>query len=570
KLIQNLFTTLANQRLQELTQKGNAPFIYGGVDFSSYARGYESFNGYVGTGTGDVTKGLAALTEEIERIKRFGFTANELERAKKSMTAGYERAFNNRDKTESASFVQEYIDHFLDNEPSPGIEKEFDYLKSLLPGITLDEVNGVSAIFKDEKNKVVYAVGPEPKAGEKTPVDTALLAVIDNGSKLDLKAYEEKAIAADLLKKMPTAGKIVSTSKDAVLGTTEMKLSNGVTVTLKSTDFKNDQILMGATRAGGKDNYGLEDKYNAEYASAIVSAMGVGEFSPTDLKKMLAGKIASVSPAFGPNSEGFRGSSSVKDVETMLQLLNLYVNEPRRDTALFRTFVQRNKSQFAMLSSNPQAAFADTMYKTLYANNPMAPVVVPKSENFDKISLDKSLAIYKERFGDMSGMNFVIVGSFKEAEIRPLIEKYIASLPTTGKKFMAVDNKVRPIEGRHLFSVNKGKEQKSLIYAVFSGETPYSEDQELKLSAVSEVLNIRIIEELREKVQGIYGGGTYASLEKVPYSNYAFMLQLPCGPEKVDTLLKAVNNEFRLIADKGPAQSYLDKVKIQWKEAYKT
>jgi zinc protease len=206
----------------------------------------------------------------------------------------------------------------------------------------------------------------------------------------------------------------------------------------------------------------------------------------------------------------------------------------------------------------------------LYANNPLAPVAVPKSSFFDKVDLDRALAIYKERFGDATGMHFVFVGSFKEAEIKPLIEKYIASLPASGKKFNYVDNKVRPIAGKQIIEVNRGKEQKSLIVAMYSGEVPYSEDLELKLQGVSEILNIRIIEELREKVQGIYGGGSFASIDKVPYSNYAFMLQLPCGPEKVDTLLKAVEKEFRLIADKGPEQSYLDKVKQQWKEQYRT
>ena len=355
-----------------------------------------------------------------------------------------------------------------------------------------------------------------------------------------------------------------------MLGTTELKLSNGITVTLKPTDFKNDQILMGATRPGGKNNYGVADKYNVEYAVPIVNAMGVGDFSPTDLKKALAGKTASVNPVFSAISDGLRGSSSVKDLESMLQLTNLYLTQPRKDTALFHSFVQRNKSQYAMLGSNPQAAFIDTMYKVLYANNELAPIAVPKSAYFDKIDLDRSLAIYKERFSDAAGMHFVFVGSFKESDIKPLIEKYIASLPVSGKKFNFVDNKVRPVSGTKALNVNKGKEQKSLILAMYSGEIPYSEDMELKLQAMSEVLNIRIIEELREKVQGIYGGGSFASFDKAPYSNYAFMLQLPCGPEKVDTLLKAVNKEFRDIAQKGPEQSYLDKVKQQWREQYKT
>jgi zinc protease len=355
-----------------------------------------------------------------------------------------------------------------------------------------------------------------------------------------------------------------------VLGTTELKLSNGVSVTLKSTKFKDDQIIMASTRAGGKNNYGLADKYNAEYSTAIVNAMGVGAFSPTDLKKALAGKSVSVSPTFSAIAEGTKGNSTKKDLESMFQLNYLYFTEPRKDTALFKSFVQRNKTQYAMISANPQAAFIDTMYKALYNNNPLAPVFIPNSSYYDKIDLDRSLAIYKERFGDANGMNFVIVGSFKEEEMLPLIEKYIASLPSTTKKFAYKDNKVRTVSGKKEITVNKGKEQKSLILAFYAGEIPYSEDLDLKAQAMSEILNIRIIEELREKVQGIYGGGTFASLEKVPYGNYSFVLQLPCGPEKVDTLLKAVRKEFELIAKKGPEKSYLDKVKKQWIEQYKT
>ena len=569
-LIEQMFTSMLNQRLQELTQKENPPFIFAASNFQTFARGYQAFNVFAGTGTGDVTKGLNAVAEEIERVKRYGFTAAELERAKKNTLTFYEKEYNNRDKTESENYVQEYINHFLEQEPTPGIEKEFEYAKALLPGITIEEVNTMTKRFKDEKNKFVFALGPDPKPNQALPEGKDLLAIMDAKEKADIKPYEEKAIASTLISTQPKSGKIVSQTKDAVLKTTELKLSNGVTVTLKPTDFKNDQIVMGATRAGGKNNYGLADKYNAEYATAIVNTMGVGEFSPTDLKKVLAGKSVSVNPVFSATSEGVKGNSTVKDLETLFQLTYLYFTNPRKDTALFNSFVQKNKSQYANISANPQAAFIDTMYKTLFSNNPLAPVAVPKSEYYDKIKLDRSFAIYKERFGDANGMNFVFVGSFKEEEIIPLIEKYIASLPTTTKKFTFSDNKVRPLSGKKSLSVSKGKEEKSLILAFYTGELPYSEDLELKVQAMSEILNIRIIEELREKVQGIYGGGTFAELEKYPYANYSFVLQLPCGPEKVDTLLKAVNKEFAMIVKDGPAQSYLDKVKKQWIEQYKT
>lgn len=569
-LVKQLFTSLLNQRLQELSQKENPPFLYAGADFSSLARGYESFNATAGTGTGDVTKGLSALAEEIERVKKFGFTVGELERAKKNMLTGYERAYNNRDKTESANYTQEYIAYFLKGEPSPGIEKEFSYAKELLPGISLEDVNAVTSKFNNQKNRFVYVMGPAPKATDSLPRENDLLAIIDAKERASITAYEEKAVAAKLLQTEPAPGKIVSRTINNVLGTTELTLSNGVKVTLKPTDFKNDQILMGANRAGGKNYYDLADKYNAEYATSIVSAMGVGNFSPTELRKVLAGKSVSVSPFFSAVSEGFRGNAGVKDIESLFQLVYLYATAPRKDTALYHSFVQKNKSQFAMLSANPQTAFIDTMYRVMYNNNPLAPVAVPKTEYYDKLQLDRSFAIYKERFGDAKGMNFVFVGSFTEQQITPLIEKYLASLPSGNIMSAIIDNKVRPVAGKQTLNVSKGKEDKSLILAFYSGETPYSEDLGLKLQALSEVLNIRIIEELREKVQGIYGGGTFAGLEKLPYANYSFVLQLPCGPEKVDTLLKAIHNEFAGISKNGPADSYLDKVKKQWKEKYRT
>jgi zinc protease len=568
-LIEQMFVSMLNERLQELTQKENPPFIYGAADFDSYAHGYQSFNAMAAAGTGDIQKALNALAEEIERVKRFGFTAAELQRAKKTMQAQYERTYNNRAKTESADYVEEYMNNFLMQEPIPGIEKEFEYVKVLLPVVTLDEVNAVSKGIKDQKNLFVYMSGPESKDSTTLLTDKDLLAIIDAKAKADIKPYEEKAVATNLLNKEPKAGKVLAITKNAILGTTDYKLSNGITVTLKPTDFKNDQIIMGATRAGGKNSYGLADKYNAEYMTAVTGAMGVGAFSPTDLSKALAGKSVSVNPVFTTISDGFRGNSSVKDLATMFQLTYLHCTAPRGDTALFRAFVQRNKLQFAMISANPQAAFVDTMYKTLFDNNPLAQVLVPNSAYFDKISYDRVLAIHKERFGDLSGMHFVFAGSFKESDIKPLIEKYIASLPTTGKKFTITDNKVRPITGKRTFVVNKGKEDKSLILAFYSGETPYSEDIELKAQALSEVLNIRIIEELREKIQGIYGGGTSADVGKYPYPNYNFVVQLPCGPEKVDTLVKSIKKEFSEMVAKGPDTTYLNKVKKQWLEQHK-
>ncbi|MEO6837403.1 MAG: insulinase family protein [Ginsengibacter sp.] len=568
-LVKDIFSTLLNERLRELTQKENPPFIYAGAGFGSDARGYESFNAYIATGNSDSLNGLKAFQEEMERVKKYGFTQAELDRTKSNMLASMERAFNEKDKTESANYVNEYVENFLSQEPIPGIQNEDKYYKELLPQITIEDINTIGEKLSQNSNEFIALTGPDPKSGTVMPTDAEILAVNAEVAKMDIKPYEEKAVSTELLTKIPVAGKITGIKKNAVLGTTDFTLSNGVTVTLKHTDFKNDQILMSAVRPGGKDNYGVNDKYNAEYMIPVISSMGVGNFSPVDLKKALTGKTVNVRPTFGSSSEGMSGSSSVKDLESMMQLIYLYGTSPRVDTSLFRSFIQKNKAQLAFLSANPQVGFIDTLYKEMYHNSPLAPIAVPKVEYFDNLNLDRIMQIYKERFEDLNGMHFTFVGSINEEELKPLLEKYIASLPATSKKFKYVDNKLRPVTGKVDLNYYKGKEPKALILVVYSGQVAFSDALDLKAQAVSEILNIRIIENLREKIQGIYGGGTQVQLEKIPYSNYSFFLQLPCGPEKADTLLIAANSEIQGLIKNGPSKENLDKVKKQWHEQHK-
>ena len=567
ELLNSLYTSILGNRLQELTQKENPPFAYAYAGFGGYAKNYQSFSIQGGTGSNDVQKGMDAALTELERVKRYGFTEAELERIKKNIISSYERSWNNRDKTESAQFADEYIRNFTDNEAVPGIDAEFEMIKKLLPTIKLAEVNAITELFKNEKNRFTYVMGPD--AGSKLPGTAAIVAMLDaKATDGSIKPYEEKTIATALLTTKPQAGKVLTSKKNAALGTTELVLSNGVKVTLKVTDFKNDQILFSASRYGGLSNYSLKDKYSAENAVNMVASMGVGSFSPTDLGKAMAGKVAMLRPAIANYSAGFSGNSSKKDIETLFQLLNLYVKEPRKDSALYKSVIQRGKAQVAMLGANPQVAFIDTLTKVLYNNNPLAPTAVPKIANFDKIDLDRSLAIYKERLGDVGGMNISIVGSFDEKEMISLLEKYVAGLPATGKSTYT-DNKVKLFTGTNDFRFKKGKEDKSLIIGILHGEIPYSESTALKFSGLGDAMNIIITEEMREKIQGIYGGAASIEYSKIPTGRYQFVLQLPCGPAKVDTLIAAFNHELKKMAEAGVAQSYVDKVKKAWLEKYK-
>jgi zinc protease len=567
-LIKNLFTGMLNQRLRDLIQSSKPPFVYASSYFGSYARGYEGFAAAAVASQDGPEAALKALVTEIERVKKYGYTEAELDRARKQMLANMERLYNDRDKTESDRYVSEYVNNFLNKEPIPGIAKEFEYYKALLPSIKLTEINALAEPLKKNENIFLTLQGPEA-TDKQLPDSTKLLAVVNEAKKGDIKPYEEKAIASTLLKQQPTPGKITAEKKVEPTGVTELTLSNGAKVILKPTDFKNDEIVMTSFHKGGISNYGADKKYSANYSGTIVQTMGVGEFSPTDLNKFLAGKVVRVSPRVSGISVGVSGNSSVKDLETMLQLTHLYLTAPRKDEALFNGWKEKQKSttQFAM--ADPQTAFIDSFYRAIYNNDPLTPVNVPRPEYFDQINLDDALNIYKTLTGDASDFTFIFTGSIDVNKIKPLLETYIGSLPSTGKPASFKDNGLRLVKGQKELKYYKGTEDKSLILQVFSDEVKYSEDLELKAQALTEIINIKVIDDLREKLSAIYGGGMSMNVSKYPYSNFSAVLQLPTGPKAIDTLLSSFKAELDKIKQSGPEQSDLDKVKKQWIERYR-
>ena len=562
-LIEQLFNAMLNSRFREISQKPNPPFLFAGGNFGALVNGYNQFSVNASTATNDPIKALKVIINEIERVQQFGFTAAELERAKKNQFSFYESAFKNKDKAESAELIEELLTVFLDDNVAPGITNEFEYVKLAHTQITIADVNKLADKIKESKGKFINVTGPDKPSGFALPTDNELLATVKAAQAEKVTAYEEKAVAKDLLSKAPKTGKIISKTEDKKLGTTNLTLSNGVTVTLKTTDFKDDEIKFTAARKGGSSNYGIKDKYSAAYATAVQAAMGFGNFTPADLTKAMSGKKAFAGVGYTDTKDNLSGNATIKDLETMFQMLYLKVTDQRKDTALFSSFVKKNKAQFANILSNPQAAFYDTLMKYMYNNNAMAPIAVPSPTYYDKISLDRAMAIYKERVGDVTGMHFVIVGSFTNEMMMPLLEKYVASLPANGKKTNYIDNKVRPIRGNKLLEVKKGTEQKSLVLQMYSGDVPYSEDAALKADAMTEALNIKIIEEIREKAQAIYGGGVFGGLTKEPYPSYSMMAQLPTGPEKVETVLKGLKAEIEKIQKNGPSAETLEKVKKQ-------
>jgi zinc protease len=566
-MVERLFTSMLSQRLQELTQKPNPPFLFGASSLGEFVRGYEAYSSFAVLGKDGVEPAINAIIQENERARKFGFTSSELDRLKKILMKNIERAYNERDKTESANITQEYIRHFLEKEPIPGIENEYAYHKQYLEGITLKEVNEYASetIPPDTASKLIILTGPE-KADFKIPSNEELLAIADQAAKGEVSAYEEHAVAASLMEKIPAPGKIVSEKKLPDVGVTEITLSNGVRVLLKPTDFKNDQIIMTASRFGGQYLYDPKERLDAEYASAIVSTMGVSNFTPVDLRKVLAGKSVSVTPRLGTISESLNGQCSAADLETMLQLTHLYFTQPRHDAELFKSFVTKQQAMYQNMSSDPQYLFQDSVMTILYKNHPWAPRV-PKSEIFGKIDDKRALSIYKERFGNASGFNFVLVGKFDLAACKSLLATYLGSLPASTKKSAFKDVGLRPAKDlkKEIF---KGTEPKSFIRMFWNGEAPYTTDEQLKVQALTEVLNIKLIEKLREDLAGIYGGGMFGSLNKHPYNHFSMGASLPCGPENVEKLIAATHEEIEKIKKDGPSVEDLNKVKETWRQQH--
>lgn len=567
-MIRQLFTSMLSQRMTELTQQAEPPFIFGGSFIGGYARGYEEFQSIAYVGKTGVEPAVSAVIKENERARKFGFTAAELERTKKMMMKSMERAYNERDKTESSAFVREYVEHYLTGEPAPGIENEYNYFKQYLDAISLEDVNSYAAatIPVDTAHKLVVLTGPE-KAEFDIPTNDALLKMAENASKVELKAYEEKAVAETLMENTPEGGKIVSEKTNKDLGTTELTLQNGIVVILKPTDFKNDQVIMAASRPGGYYLFDVSDRFTAEFASTVVSQMGTADFSPVDLRKVLAGKNAGVSPRISSINETVNGQASASDIETMLQLTHLSFTAPRKDPDLFQSFISRQQALYQNMLADPQFTFQDSVIRILYGKHPWAPKL-PRPENFAQINLEKALTIYNDRFGDASGFTFAIVGAFDIEKIKPLVATYLGSLPASGKKSDYKDVGLRPVKGVVKKVIEKGTEQKSYIRLFWNGEASYSMEESLKLQALVEVMNIKLIEHLREELGGIYGGGMFANLSKFPYENYTVGVSLPCGPENVDELLKETLAEIEKVKKDGPREEDLKKVKETWRQQY--
>lgn len=560
-LVQALFGAMLNARLAELSQLPDAPWLGASSALGKITPRYRSYNASAALGPRGAAPAIAALVQENERARQHGFGAQELERAKKNLMRSYEQAWNERAKSDSSTYAAEYIRNFLQDEAIPGIDLEYRYVQQLVPGITLDEMNAYARrTIPAESGKLVLYTGSDKS---NAPSGEQLLAAVADAARAPVAPHDEKLLTARLMERPPQAGSIVAESHDQALGLTRLTLSNGVKVILKPTDFRNDQVVLSAARFGGQSLFDERDILNARHANAIVASMGLQDFTPLDLGKILAGKAAGVTVGLGGYTDVVGGASGASDVETMLQLLWLKFAGVRRDEALFRAYLDKQAEIARNQSDLPGRRFGDAVLSALYNDHPRAPRSL-KAEEYAQIDLDRSIAIFRQRFSSAKDLTFILAGSFDEQAIRPLLATYLGSLPTPDIPVAYRDVGLRPVTGVVKREVRSGAEPKSTISLNFTGPAAFSETEQLRLAALVEVTNLRIIEVLREKMAMIYGGGASGSLSKIPYGHYAIGINLPTGPEHVDKVLEATFAEIARLQQHGPDAAELEKVKSGW------
>ncbi|MDI9356035.1 MAG: insulinase family protein [Chitinophagaceae bacterium] len=558
-LKKRMFSEMFNIRLNEKVRTSNPPYIGAFNSFgSSWVRTKDAFLIGAYTNEKGIREAGLAILYEIERVKKYGFSDGELKRLKFDLLKQYESSYKEKDKTESHKYVSEYINHFLKQEPIPGIEWEYNFLKQNIDSITLSEVNTTSRYMTNENRVVIIA--SVDKNEITLPSETDVIETLNNVSRWNISPYEDKQFNSRLIPILPTPGNIISETKNELLGTTKLVLSNGCIVFLKPTNFKNDEIVMNTWSPGGTSLASDEDYFSAQNAVSIIQESGVGEFSVNDLQKILSGKKVTVSPYIRELSEGIQGNTDKESMETFFQLLYLYATDPKKDEDVFRGFITNQKGFLPSLTANPEYYFLDQSRRFLN-NNHFRKGVFPTVSDLDKVSLDKSFAFYKERYADFSDFAFWFVGSFQIEEIKPFINQYIASLPSIKRAETWKDIGARPPKAPSEKEFKKGIDPKSQVILQWETEAPYNKEEAYYLSCLGEVLSIKLIEILREEKGGVYGVGAYGNGSLLPYNAYTFSVKFPCGPQNVNNLITATMEEIKKIQTKGVTPEDLNKIK---------
>jgi zinc protease len=525
-------------------------------------RSIDAFSQYALVKEDSVLQGYGSVLEEVLRVERHGFTQTELERAKSQLLRQFQQAVKEYDKRDSRSYSSEIVRNFFVEETMPGPEAELALVEKFLPTYTVAELNQLGKTMGNGSH-VVTVAGPTQMAKVSSE---QLLATEKTIAARDIKPYEDADPNAKLMATAPTPGPVVKTKTIPEIGVTEWTLKNGVRVVVKPTTFANDEVQLSGFAPGGTSLAKDPDYVSAKFSDAIVGQGGIGPFDAIQLRKSLAGKIASVSARINELDENVFGTAAPNDLETFFQLVHLAFTSPRRDEKAFASWREREVESVKNRRLSPEATFYEDLQLFQTQNHPRRQPTTP--ELLQKVDLDKAIGFYKERFADASGWTFVVVGNVDVEPLKPLVETYLGSLPAKGRKEAWRDVKVLWPDGALTKTVIKGTEPKSSVSLTFHGPERWTRDTDNDMRMLGELLSMRLREVLREDMGGVYGVRASGAVLRRPRPEYQFTVSFGCAPDNVDKLVKAVFDEIKTLQDKGIGDDYIAKVKEQRRRAH--
>jgi zinc protease len=554
--ITNLYNSMMRMRISELLQKGTPPFISGSSANGGFVRFYDAYSINVTANPNQEDIALEAILTETERVKRHGFVATELERAKTNFLTQMESAHKQKDKISNDRLAREIQRYYLSKEPTPGFDYEMDLMKKLIPGISVEEVNAKAQEWLVDKNKTVIVTGPSE--GVKHLTEDEVLAITEKVKQAEIDPYVDEAAAASLISEDLKGSKIIFSKKLPAFNAVEWKLGNRVKVVYRHADYEKDAVSIRSLSKGGSSLFGAEYVPSIMMTNTFMNAYGVGDFDAISLQKMLTGKKVEVSPNLGDLTEGISGTSTPKDVETMLQLVYLYFEQPRFDADAHNALQGRYAAYMSNLANDPQKIMQDSLGMILSDYNPRTRIM--NAEFFDDVTMERIEEMYKDRFQDASDFTFFIVGNVDEKKLKPLVEKYLGSLTDIKREETWKDNQVNPPEGRTEKEIEiTFTTPKSNVNVIYNNDIEYTQKNRLGLSIIKAVLDLRYTETIREEEGGTYGVGVRARTSHYPQSEATVSMYFDCDPEKADHLKSIIYGEIDKIVKDGPTAIDLDK-----------
>ena len=558
-LVRSLMHQMLNARFAEIARQPDAPFLRAGSDDETYGLTVEAVSISARVNDGAAERGLRSLGEEIARVRQHGFGEAELDRAKRSALASYERAYNERGTTESGGYASELLRYYLSEEAAPGIELELELVRRFLPTITAQEIGVLAGELLSDRNRVVIATSPE-KPGLVAITEPAMRDALAAGTSARVTAWRDEIGGRELVSPKPQPGKVTSRREIAELGVTVLTLANGVEVWLKPTDFRNDQVLFSSYARGGLSLVPPDDYLNASLATSLVGIAGVGGFTPIDLGKLLAGRLASASAYASSYSQGISGSSTPKDLETALQLAYLHFTAPNANPEAFELMKRRLEASLANQAQSPGAVYGERVRRVNTLDHYSARAL--RLEDLPRLDPEKMVSFYRQLFANAANFTFFFVGTFTVDAVTPLVEQYLGSLPSTGSADTRKGDMHLEFPGSVVReTVTKGQEPRSQTVITFFADTGLEEMETHRLQAATEVLEMRLRDILREKLGGTYSVGVNYS-NTSPQPGYGVTsVQFGSAPENVENLTAAVMAEIDRLRREGPSADDVRAVK---------